>query len=820
MADIVDRHLSFVRRMLDAAERQQDGVRAKALPVVVGRRVLGRPPPGRPVPGAGEVALAQVVPEAEEVIAATTPVLEPHVDDGSVARSMGDRGAHEPEVAVRQEIEAVSPSVRAVPARTAPLPTMAPSAIARVREGARVDEARRGALAAPSNAGSADAGASGIVGAVPASEGATSGGISAGIVQAARDVQPSQSASDGPGMPVVSGMFHAPVATRMPIAAASSSDTASTAVQGLPARPSAIVPGSAGFADARPGLPASRDTQVHTASADAIAGPFSSPVTPGNSGQTHGAFEARAQTGQAPAYRHATPPADSRDMRVYRTAGLARQQGPMQTVAASSEAASPADGKTQVVVQPLAESRTPDVSFVAASPWTASGRPVAASAAIVQGSADAASVAGMGGVDPPRALPGEREVNPPTRSDATSRVDAVPFVARTPVARAASALVSAWHPMDAVPGPLASGTSGAPGVPGDGLPSAVPLMIARRGARHMRESLPGQQQTDVPPNADPGEIRSVTQPATPSQAPALAMEEVHAAIHGSVVRTERSVDRSVEPARVHPVAMPLQAGSAPRDAVARAETIHRGSNAARAFANHGPGIPDLLAPKRAVVPDAAPPDRDAAVPADVAHGAATIDAPAAAWPVLQVPWTARVLERTDVPVASTRPAASLAADVPTPQARAGSIDRHPGLAALRTPAIARHTPAHQAPRPDTAAVPAKATRSVAADMLPDLLPLVTSAPAQGVQRQAAVQPGRAPFVQLDAAPPPPDHASGVVPVPGEAALHVPQAMGGPPDGATVGAGAVDMEEVIERAVQALMLKLEIERERRGFARWL
>jgi len=175
-----------------------------------------------------------------------------------------------------------------------------------------------------------------------------------------------------------------------------------------------------------------------------------------------------------------------------------------------------------------------------------------------------------------------------------------------------------------------------------------------------------------------------------------------------------------------------------------------------------------------------------------------------------------VLNRTDVPIATTRPAASLAADVPMSQ----SIDRHPGLAALRTPVIARHPPAHQAPRLDTAAVSATATRSLAASVLPDLLPLVTSSPAQGAQRQAAVQRGRTPSVQLDAAPSPPDHASGVVPVPGEAALHVSQAPGGPPDGATVGAGAVDMEEVIERAVQALMLKLEIERERRGFARWL
>jgi hypothetical protein len=264
--------------------------------------------------------------------------------------------------------------------------------------------------------------------------------------------------------------------------------------------------------------------------------------------------------------------------------------------------------------------------------------------------------------------------------------------------------------------------------------------------------------------------------------------------------------------------MPLQARSAWRAAVARAATIDRGSNADRAFADLGPGMPDVPAPMRAVVHDAARrPDRDAAVPAGAARGVSSIDALAAAWPILQ---TFRAQDRTDISVATTGTAAHFAADVPMAQPRAGPIDRLPGLAVSRTPVIARHTPAHPPPPLDIAAVPAKAARSVAADVLPELLPLVASAPAQGVQRQAAAQPGRSPLAQRDAAPSPPDHASGVVPVPGEAALQVQPVPGGPSDAATAGAGAVDMEEVIERAVQALMLRLEIERERRGFARWL
>ena len=36
--------------------------------------------------------------------------------------------------------------------------------------------------------------------------------------------------------------------------------------------------------------------------------------------------------------------------------------------------------------------------------------------------------------------------------------------------------------------------------------------------------------------------------------------------------------------------------------------------------------------------------------------------------------------------------------------------------------------------------------------------------------------------------------------------------------AQAGAG-IDVEEIVERALQALMLRLEIERERRGYTRW-
>jgi hypothetical protein len=71
-----------------------------------------------------------------------------------------------------------------------------------------------------------------------------------------------------------------------------------------------------------------------------------------------------------------------------------------------------------------------------------------------------------------------------------------------------------------------------------------------------------------------------------------------------------------------------------------------------------------------------------------------------------------------------------------------------------------------------------------------------------------------------ASPSSPEHLYGVMPVDAEAhaGLHAAAPAAHPPTAAQHGA-AVDVDGIVERAVQAMMLKLEIERERRGFARW-
>lgn len=103
------------------------------------------------------------------------------------------------------------------------------------------------------------------------------------------------------------------------------------------------------------------------------------------------------------------------------------------------------------------------------------------------------------------------------------------------------------------------------------------------------------------------------------------------------------------------------------------------------------------------------------------------------------------------------------------------------------------------------------------------LPLVTAQPLPAILGRSIGHHDRSPLAQqIDTAPSSPEQAFGVMPVAGETTPSWQQAPGQPSAAAGAGADAagVDMEEVIEKAVQALMLKLEIERERRGFARWL
>ena len=101
------------------------------------------------------------------------------------------------------------------------------------------------------------------------------------------------------------------------------------------------------------------------------------------------------------------------------------------------------------------------------------------------------------------------------------------------------------------------------------------------------------------------------------------------------------------------------------------------------------------------------------------------------------------------------------------------------------------------------------------------LPLVTAQPSPAIQGRSIGHHDRSPLAQqIDTAPSSLQPAFGVMSVAGETTPSLQQAPGQPSAAAGAGAADVDMEEVIEKAVQALMLKLEIERERRGFARWL
>lgn len=105
----------------------------------------------------------------------------------------------------------------------------------------------------------------------------------------------------------------------------------------------------------------------------------------------------------------------------------------------------------------------------------------------------------------------------------------------------------------------------------------------------------------------------------------------------------------------------------------------------------------------------------------------------------------------------------------------------------------------------------------AADAASDF-PLVTAA---AVQRHVHETLDRAPDAGPSSSGPSPEQAYGVIPMPAEAASDL-HATNRPHEAGTAagqaGAG-IDMDEIVERALQALMLRLDIERERRGFARW-
>lgn len=60
---------------------------------------------------------------------------------------------------------------------------------------------------------------------------------------------------------------------------------------------------------------------------------------------------------------------------------------------------------------------------------------------------------------------------------------------------------------------------------------------------------------------------------------------------------------------------------------------------------------------------------------------------------------------------------------------------------------------------------------------------------------------------------------GFAPVANEADVRNPSSPPDPSAPSAPGGAAIDMDEVVEKTLQALMFKLDIERERRGFTRW-
>jgi len=181
-------------------------------------------------------------------------------------------------------------------------------------------------------------------------------------------------------------------------------------------------------------------------------------------------------------------------------------------------------------------------------------------------------------------------------------------------------------------------------------------------------------------------------------------------------------------------------------------------------------------------------------------------------------------ERRDMPLASVQLARSSTARAPMTGTRFEPAAFHPHLVSMRAvesmgnASSPSEDAVHGLLSQDQAAAPETS------DTHPDL-PLVTAQPLPAIQGRSFGHLDRSPLAQqIDTAPSSPEQAFGVIPVAGEATPSGQQALGQPPAAAAAAAAAggagVDMEEVIEKAVQALMLKLEIERERRGFARWI
>jgi hypothetical protein len=200
--------------------------------------------------------------------------------------------------------------------------------------------------------------------------------------------------------------------------------------------------------------------------------------------------------------------------------------------------------------------------------------------------------------------------------------------------------------------------------------------------------------------------------------------------------------------------------------------------------------------------------------------------------------SARDPDARSAPAAAAMSAIPAIPPRPARPARPTLAMRHPLLPLAREPSLPdAATPEFE---PPGAAAPALAK---AARRTPDAMPLpLLAAPVGGIAasgRQGdtlARSPGLSspvPTRRPSASPPDPDAVfrradeqhPGVVPVAAEAAAEAPPMPGvsRPPttavSGAAAGAAGIDLEDLVERAVQALLHKLDIERERRGFAAW-
>ena len=165
-------------------------------------------------------------------------------------------------------------------------------------------------------------------------------------------------------------------------------------------------------------------------------------------------------------------------------------------------------------------------------------------------------------------------------------------------------------------------------------------------------------------------------------------------------------------------------------------------------------------------------------------------------------------------------------DPPSADAAAPATDRPTPASDSTTVAVQRRAPAAALP------LVVASSEAFAPAPLPTHVLMRSALRVQAPMRTAALSAVAAPALaqgtsmmsgqrSMESLPAPEERFSaGLSAAPADAAAHPPSASAESSRGAAPAPGAgVDLDELVERALQALMQRLDIERERRGFARW-